>query len=88
MKPAHSKRELHSQVVQADRYGHSPDGEVIVMVASSIGYDICGECDHIHIWLMNDAGEHFATATVALDGIEEFCKDIQDLKAQILARRH
>lgn len=82
------QKKLHSQVTMASKYGKTFDGDGVAMIASSYGFAICGECDHIHIWLVNDAGKQFATATFAVDEIDNLCEEIQSFKTQILKRRH
>lgn len=83
-----SQEEAHSAVPKANRFGPDPEGDGIVSGADSYEITICSGCDNAHFWFRNAAGDYFATATFSLDQIDDVCETLQDIKTQILKRRH
>jgi hypothetical protein len=80
--------DLQLLVPLAYEYGPGPDGLGVVMASWSFEFSLCDGCDNVHLWLKNQDGDYWGTATFTSEQVDQVCEVLQDLKSRLTHRSH
>lgn len=81
--------EMENQIPPARIYSAAPGNDTTKVVGSAFSWEVslCGQCNNVHLWLLNPDGEYFAAMTMNEKTFNLLDTEARRLFKELKARR-